>query len=302
MKVKALAPWFGGKRSMAPAVAAELGPHKQYFEPFCGSMAVLFAKDRAGHETVNDLHGDITNLARVVADPQKSSELSGRLELTLFSEALFSESHDYLQQPIANCDTLTRAYWFLLESWMGRNGVTGTQRVRGNGFSLAVRWTPGGGSPTKRFRSMIESIPDWHTRLQNVVILNRDAFEIIPRVEDKPHSAIYVDPPYLSETRSGFSGSGGHSRYEHEFSNGGSDLFGGGDDHLRLAEMLRSFKEARVVLSYYWHPRLEEMYDGWTVVRHSRQKNLAVQNARGRKRETAEEVLILNGPSYAAEK
>ncbi len=37
MPVRALAPWFGGKRTMAPAIVAELGPHTQYFEPFCGS-------------------------------------------------------------------------------------------------------------------------------------------------------------------------------------------------------------------------------------------------------------------------
>ena len=39
MQIKALAPWFGGKRTLAPRIVAELGPHRAYWEPFCGSLA-----------------------------------------------------------------------------------------------------------------------------------------------------------------------------------------------------------------------------------------------------------------------
>lgn len=46
MKIRAIAPWFGGKRTLAEEIVRELGKHTQYFEPFCGSAAVLFAKDR----------------------------------------------------------------------------------------------------------------------------------------------------------------------------------------------------------------------------------------------------------------
>jgi hypothetical protein len=41
MPIKALAPWFGGKRNLAPLIVAELGEHRCYWEPFCGSMAGL---------------------------------------------------------------------------------------------------------------------------------------------------------------------------------------------------------------------------------------------------------------------
>ena len=68
MKIKALAPWFGSKRNLAPEIVRELGKHRKYDEPFCGSAAVLLAKEPATCETVNDLHGDLINLARVVKD------------------------------------------------------------------------------------------------------------------------------------------------------------------------------------------------------------------------------------------
>ena len=66
-RISALAPWFGGKRTLAPAIVEELGPHTAYWEPFCGSCAVLFAKPPLAFEQINDLHGDLINLAMVFA-------------------------------------------------------------------------------------------------------------------------------------------------------------------------------------------------------------------------------------------
>src|SRR5262249_40820765 len=89
MKITALAPWFGSKRTLAPRIVETLGPHKAYWEPFCGSMAVLLAKEPATMETVNDLHGDLINLARVVQSEPSAVELYGRLARTFMGEKLF---------------------------------------------------------------------------------------------------------------------------------------------------------------------------------------------------------------------
>src|SRR5690606_30294106 len=96
MKITAIAPWFGGKRTMAPAIVEELGRHTQYFEPFCGSMAVLFAKEPSPKETVNDLHSDLINLARVLQHPQAAPELYERLQKVLFSEHFLREAAEHL--------------------------------------------------------------------------------------------------------------------------------------------------------------------------------------------------------------
>lgn len=199
MKVKALAPWFGGKRTLAPEIVKQLGPHTQYFEPFCGSMAVLFAKEPSRQETVNDLHYDVTNLAFVLQHNVMSQDLYARLQRTIVCEGLLRQAQEYFETCEWGPDTVLgmdeRAYWYFLSSWMARNGVAGMDR---QDFQLAVRWTAGGGSPTVRFRSAVESIPRFHRRLQNVVIINRDAFAIIPKFQDSPHTAIYVDPPSRS--------------------------------------------------------------------------------------------------------
>ncbi len=191
---------------------------------------------------------------------------------------------------------IDRAYWYFLASWLGRNGTAGTQRLD---YQIAVRWTNSGGSPAVRFQNAVHSLPAWHRRLLNVVILQRDAFEIIPRFEDAPGTAIYVDPPYPAETRSAHDNKeGGKGRYAHEFSHDGSGLFEG-DDHTRLAGILHKFRRARIVVSSYDCPRYRDLYAGWTFVDHTRQKHLHAQNGRGARPKEAPEVLIINGPSYA---
>jgi len=297
-KIKAIAPWFGGKRTLAPAIVAELGKHGQYFEPFCGSMAVLFAKYPSQKETVNDLHGDLVNLARCLQDGPTAEALYDRLQRTLFSQDLLEQSRRMLDGVLPAGSEMfpERAYWYFLASWMGRNGTAGTARVD---YQIAVRWTKSGGSPTVRFRSAIESIPAWHERLRNVVILRRDAFAILDRFEDVKETAIYADPPYEAGTRSsGAIKGGGGGKYLHEFDHA-AGMFG--DDHSRLAEILRGYRNARVVVSYYDCQRIRDLYSGWTFVKHTRQKHLHAQNGRGARPKEAPEVLIINGPSIASD-
>lgn len=149
MPVKAIAPWFGGKRTLAPAIVRELGKHTQYFEPFCGSMAVLFAKEPSQKETVNDLHGDLINLARVLRIRWSAEQLYERLSTTLFSEDLLDQARQHLESGTLSAGDaiswtvdgdpkclIERAYWYFLASWMGRNGTAGTARVD---YQIAVR-------------------------------------------------------------------------------------------------------------------------------------------------------------------
>ncbi len=320
MTVKAIAPWFGGKRTMAPLIVQQLGKHAQYFEPFCGSMAVLFAKEVSRQETVNDLHKDLTNLAWVLQDPDAAESLYGRLQRVVFCEDILDEAGLQLERPAPHRNIpidpdgpqVQRAYWYFLASWMMRNGIAGTARME---YQVAVRWTKGGGSPTIRFRSAIESIPAWHERLRNVVIINRDAFKIVGKFEDVAETAIYADPPYFSGSRSGFGNHGNGSKYLHEFVHGdhafepfllnperclrcdrAKDEHK--DHHERLRDVLVAYKKARVVVSYYDCPEIRELYRGWTFIDCARQKNLHAQNGRGARPKDAPELLIVNGPAY----
>lgn len=278
MKIKALAPWFGGKRNLAPEIIKLLGKHRIYWEPFCGSMAVLLAKEPCAMETVNDLHGDLINLARIVQNEKTAIELYSRLARTLMCEQLHAEAAEryrergYYNISINSNIDVDRAYDYFLCAWMGRNGVAGTGSYN-QGF--CVRYTANGGHAAKRWRSVVESIPAWQWRLMNVTILNRDAFEILKNIHDKEDTAIYIDPPYLAKG----------SKYIHDFEP---------KDHDRFADALKRFKKARVVVSYYQDPRLDELYPGWTRYEFDVSKAMSNAGGRGEKDFRAMEVLLTN--------
>src|SRR3990167_1959608 len=266
MKISSIAPWFGGKRTMAPEIVRQLGKHQYYFEGCCGSMAVLFAKEPSEHETVCDLHGALTNLAWVVQDDAKAARLFDALQRVYYSDAIYKQSKDWMEKmepdgEVQGC--VTWAYHYFIASWMGRNGVAGTARVN---YQIATRWTKGGGSGPLRFRNAVDSIPAWCDRLRRVHILRRDLFQVLDKIEDDQGAAVYVDPPYMPGSLAG------NSRYVHDFT---------GNDHQRLATALTRFTKARVVVSYYADLQLEELYPGWTIMDCSRQKHLHVQNKRG---------------------
>lgn len=296
MKIRAIAPWFGGKRTLAPTIVEELGKHKGYWEPFCGGVSVLFAKARCRQEVLNDKHGDLTNLAMVLAS-DAAAVLYDRAYRTVYSEAVFDACKATIGRRVFEFAEsaeaverrhVDRAYAYLVLSWMGRNGAAGTARIN---YQFTLRYTNNGGDSATRWVQVCDSIPAWHDRLRGVVISRRDAIALLDKVDDADGTAIYLDPPYLEEG----------DAYEHTFRSGGGGMFDQRDDHARLAEAARRFTRARVVVSYYAHPRLAELYPNWTVRDCTMSKALAAQNKRGANREVAPEVLLINGPSYAKE-
>lgn len=284
MKIGAIAPWFGGKRTLAPTIVEELGKHSVYWEPFCGSMAVLFAKPQSRMETVNDLHGDLINLARTIQHPTHGPRFYRQLRRTWFSEGAYRDADAFLTGDVGEEIDPARAHHYFVKSWMGRNGMSGLDKDSGCS-NLCVRYSPSGGDPGVRFRNLVETIPAFRCRLRGVTILRRDAFEVIGKIHDEANTCVYLDPPYLTKG----------CRYLHDFSDG---FMGVANDHERLAESLARFKKARIVVSYYEHPALRQLYPGWTCRAVHTNKHTA--NAReGATATVAPELLLINGPSYA---
>jgi DNA adenine methylase len=240
--IGAIVPYFGCKRMQANGIIEQLGEHQAYWEPFAGSLAVLLAKTPCRMEVVNDLNRGLVNLARVVQDDTYSVKLFDRLNRTVFCRELYHEASHYLQMeaaeradktPRLQCwsmeNDLGHAYHYFVVSWMGRNGLAGTEKEYDTGF--CVRYTSNGGDPAVRFRNAVESIPNWWQRLRGVTILNEDAFDVIERVEDKQGTVIYADPPYFDKK----------GKYLHDFQPTATT------PDCRLA--LRRFFKTRVVVS-----------------------------------------------------
>jgi DNA adenine methylase len=274
-----LVPWFGAKRTLGPIIVRHLGPHRAYWELFCGSCAVLFAKDQATMETVNDLHGDLINLARVIRDEELAPRLYWRLRRTLPAEKLFREAQAIIRtDPPPAEPSVDRAGHYLYASWIGLSGVAGTPNKN---TSFARRFSSKGGNVAVRFLNAVESLPWWHERLRGVTVLNGCGLELAEKIEDREGTVIYADPPYLVKG----------AKYVHDFTPA---------DHERLAAALCRLKATRVVVSYYAHPELERLYPGWTVVNIATAKALVLCGHRPEGRVEAPEVLLINGPADPA--
>lgn len=277
MKIKAILPYFGGKRNLAPRIVELLGGHRVYWEPFCGSMSVLLAKPPCEMETVNDLYGDLINLAKVIQNEKLGLKLYEKLYRTLYSEQFFDEAKArWISAPEINGQIdFDRAYDFFVASWMGLNGVSGTERYN---YCFALRWCIGGGQGARRWQSVVESMPSWHKRLRNVVIIRRDAFEVIENIKDETGVAIYCDPPYIDKS----------DKYVHDFQ---------GSDHRRLAGSLQRFKKSLVIVSYYDCEQVRQLYEGWEIINITKSYASLRNAARGKKKKPRKEqmeVLIVN--------
>src|SRR5262249_39712529 len=82
--------------------------------------------------------------------------------------------------------------------------------------------------------SAIDGLAEVHSRLRLVVVLNREALEVI-RSQDGPQTLFYLDPPYLQQTRSA------PEVYVHEMT---------AEGHLQLLKSIRRI-QGKFLLSGY---------------------------------------------------
>lgn len=260
--------YHGGKWLLAPWVIEHFPAHKVYVEAFAGAASVLLRKPRSGVEILNDLDGDIVNVFRVLRDPEMGAEFERRIRLTPFARAEFNASYEPIPE-----DPIERARLTLVRQMMGF------------GTSGLVRTKTGFRATTHRNRNQDYS-HDWARypdhlrafmeRLRGVVIECEPALKLIDR-HDQPDVLLYLDPPYVHETRS-YVSAGGHSGYRHEMTD---------SDHRELAERLRRAK-AMVVLSGYHSALYDELYGDW----HRSEKVARIQSQTGA--DTRTEVLWTN--------
>lgn len=228
-------PYFGGKMTTGPAIASLLPAHTHYVEPYCGSLAVLMAKPRSAHETVNDLDGDLMTFWRVLRE--RASDLERVCRLTPHSRAEHAAAYD-----LTEVDDLEKARRVWVRLTQGRAGVR-----------TATGWrhyeAPAGATSMPDYlRGYVARVCPAADRIDGVSLECRPALDVIRSYGQHPDVLLYVDPPYLGSTRR----SGG---YVHEMP---SDA-----DHRALAEALHACKAAVVLSGYASDLYDRELYAGW---------------------------------------
>src|SRR6266545_4659388 len=183
-------PYFGGKITLAPRIAALLPEHRHYVEPFCGSLAVLLAKPPSQHETVNDLDGELMTFWRVLRD--RPTDLERVCALTPHSRAEQQAAYELT----GGLDDLEVARRVWVQLTQGRSGTR-----RRTGWRHYVRSTGGATSLPDYLLGYLDRIMPVAERLSAVSLECRPALELIERYRVEPDVLLYVDPPYLGTTR-----------------------------------------------------------------------------------------------------
>jgi DNA adenine methylase len=283
----ALAPWFGSNRMLARHVGAELDGCSWVGVVFAGGMSEL-AHIGARSIVANDLHRHVVNLARVTRDPVLGPKLYRRLKRELFHPGVLAEAQArcvardarlpkaptgagllFTDEPVEDAPELDWAADYFVSQWMTRSGSAGTDAEFRGGIS--GRWDAGGGDSAVRYQSAVNSLVAWRRILKRCNFTSLDCFDFIAKVHDKPGIGIYSDAPFPDAG----------DPYRHKFTE---------SHQRRLAKALGEFTEARVVIRFYDHPLIRELYpaDRWTCI-----ERVGRTQANG----SAAEVLILNGPS-----
>ena len=226
----------GSKKRLAPWILSYMPPHHSYLEPYFGGGSVLFAKDPARIETVNDIDGEVINFFRMIQDLHTREQLQERLDYTPYARDVFD-----LARRSDSDDDIDRAANFAVKSMQTHcfrmiDDHGGWKKdVHGREAAYALRY----------FNDLSKTIAEIAIRLKNVQIENRPAIELIKRF-DHENVLIYIDPPYVLSTRN-------RKQYRHEMTD---------DDHKELLDVSCNSK-AMIMISGYGCKIYNDKLSGW---------------------------------------
>lgn len=229
MSSKPIIPWIGGKRKLADHILPLFPRHKCYVEPFCGAAALFFLKPPSEVEVLNDVHGELVNLYRIVK--HHLEELYKQFKWALTSR----QNWQWLQAtPPETLTDVQRAARFLYLQKLAFGG-----KVESQSFGTATTSRP-------RFNllTLEQDLTEAHFRLTNTTVEHLDWQEVV-RKYDRAHTLFYCDPPYWKT-----------EGYGVEF---------GWEQYLALAELARTI-QGQMIISINAHPEIRELFKDLPVV------------------------------------
>lgn len=270
--------WAGGKRKLAPRIAALLpGRIRTYFEPFLGSAAVFFhlaATQRFEHAVLSDSNGALMDVYQALR--QDVGKLLGVLEHKRYRT--LGEKAYYAVRSLdpADLDRFERAARTIYLNKTGYNGLY--RQNRSGQFNVPFgRYK----KPTIYNEGTLRSA----AQALNLAELVVGDFESIVKSAGRG-DAVYFDPPYVPVSRTAY------------FTAYAKEAFGEGE-HERLARVFAelSGRGVRAVLSNSDTDYTRELYQRWST------EHLVVPrpiNSDAKKRGGVGELLVRNVKRRAA--
>lgn len=230
-EIKTILKYPGAKNRIADWIVSFVPEHKVYLEPFFGSGAVFFHKQKARIETINDLDNNVYIFFKVLRN--EPEELAQRLRLTPYGREEYNKAFE------ETMDEIEIARRFSIKCWQG----FGCSNVYKNGFRSSQQSV----SPqtTKHWIELPDRLVWAAERLKQAQIENLPAIELMKRYNTED-VFIYLDPPYLHGTRKNY-------LYKHEMKD---------TDHIVLLEAVKNHP-GKVLISGYENDMYNTILSGW---------------------------------------
>ena len=213
-----------------------LPPHKLYTETFAGGAALLFAKEPAEVEVINDLNNELINFYWVASIyPQ---DLKREIDKVLHSRSVYDHAQ-YIYNNPQFFEPVQRAWavWTICK-------LSFASKMNGSfGFDKSKR------TVTKKINNAKDAFTvELCNRLSKVTLERSNAIKVIQRF-DTPEAFHFVDPPYINSEC-------GH--YEGMFTH---------VDLMSLLDVLSSI-QGKFMLTMYPHENIDKHAEkyGWKIV------------------------------------
>lgn len=177
-------PWIGGKRRLAAVLLPRFPAHRCYVEPFAGAAALFFLKEPVAAEILNDVHGELVTLYRVLQ--HHPEEFLRQFRWALSSRQLFRWLQATPPETLTDIQRAARFFYLQRSSFGGK--------VTGQTFGTSAT-----APPKLNLLRIEEELSAAHFRLAGATIEHLDWAECVRRY-DRPHTFVYADPPYWGTT------------------------------------------------------------------------------------------------------
>ncbi len=231
--MQALLRYPGAKWGSAEKIISYFPEHKGYLEPYFGSGAILFNKEKANLETINDTDKEVINFFQVLKNNYQA--LEHELKYTPYAKDIYIHAQNLIPK-----NNVERAYKFFVMSWMSHGGYQPYK----TGWSHSKN--PVGPNKAMLFKNVSESLYEFSERLKEVQIENDDAIKLM-KAYDFEDTLVYLDPPYVLNTRKS-------KLYKFEMSD---------EAHIELLETVKGLKKAKVLISGYDNELYNEYLSLW---------------------------------------